>query len=140
MLAPGEAVDLLLRTGEVDDVDAAASSAAAEIAELCGNLPLYISICGGVILGYEGDVVWHTELVAMLKEDRVGVIDDGSGDFTVERLVDRSLDRIKDEVVSLVFMALGVCAEDVLIAMPVAQLICGADPRQGRPHAPPRSR
>ena len=92
MLAPGEAADLLLRTGEVDDVDAAASSAAAEIAELCGNLPLYISICGGVILGYEGDVVWHTELVAMLKEDRAGVIDDGSGDFTVERLVDRSLD------------------------------------------------
>jgi len=45
-MAPGEAVDLLLRTGEVEDVDTAASEAAAEIAELCGNLPLYISICG----------------------------------------------------------------------------------------------
>jgi hypothetical protein len=45
-MAPGEAVDLLLRTGEVEDVDTAASEAAAEIAELCGNLPLYLSICG----------------------------------------------------------------------------------------------
>ena len=46
LMAPGEAVDLLLRTGEVEDVDTAASEAAAEIAELCGNLPLYLSICG----------------------------------------------------------------------------------------------
>jgi hypothetical protein len=47
LMAPGEAVDLLLRTGEVKDVDdTAVSEAAAEIAELCGNLPLYLSICG----------------------------------------------------------------------------------------------
>ena len=46
LLSPSEAVDLLLRTGEVDDVDAAASAAAAEIAALCGNLPLLLAICG----------------------------------------------------------------------------------------------
>ena len=42
LLSPSEAVDLLLRTGEVDDADAGASAAAAEIAELCGYLPLYV--------------------------------------------------------------------------------------------------
>jgi hypothetical protein len=46
LLTPDEAADLLLRTGEIDDGDAVASAAAAEIAELCGYLPLYISICG----------------------------------------------------------------------------------------------
>ena len=46
LLTASEAVDLLLRTGEVDDADAGASAAAAEIAELCGFLPLYLGICG----------------------------------------------------------------------------------------------
>ena len=128
LLAPGEAVDLLLRTGEVEDVDTAVSEAAAEIAELCGNLPLYLSICGGIILAYDGDAVWKTELIAMLLADRVGVIDDGSGENTVERLVDNSLSMIKDESISLAFLALGVCPEDVLVVLPVAQLICGAEP------------
>jgi hypothetical protein len=129
LLAPGEAVDLLLRTGEVEEVDEAASEAAAEIAELCGNLPLYLSICGGIILGYDGDIVWQTELIAMLLADRVGVIDDGSGDNTVERLVDNSLSMVKDESISLAFMALGVCPEDVLVVLPVVQLICCAEPQ-----------
>ena len=46
LLSPNEAVTLLLRTGEVDDADAGALAAAAEIAELCGFLPLYLGICG----------------------------------------------------------------------------------------------
>ena len=98
-----------MRTGEVDDVDASASAAAAEIAELCGNLPLYLSICGGVLLGYDGDPVWKTELVAMLKDDRVGVIEEGAGDRTVQCLVDSSLRMLKDEAAASAFMALGVC-------------------------------
>ena len=48
LLSPGEAVELLLRAGEVDDADEAASAAAAEIAALCGFLPLYLGICGTV--------------------------------------------------------------------------------------------
>ena len=84
-------------------------------------------LLGGIILGYDGDIVWQTELIAMLLADRVGVIDDGSGDNTVERLVDNSLSMIKDESISLTFMALGVCPEDVLVVLPVAQLICGAE-------------
>jgi hypothetical protein len=127
VLGPGEAVDLLLRTGEVSDVDEAASEAAAEIAELCGNLPLYLTICGGIILAYEGDVVWQTELIVMLLADRVGVIDDGSG--SVKRLLGNSLSMIKDESISLAFLSLGVCPEDMLVVLPVAQLICGAEPQ-----------
>ena len=42
LLSPSESVELLLRTGEVADADAGASAAAAEIAELCGYLPLYV--------------------------------------------------------------------------------------------------
>ena len=127
LLAPGEAVDLLLGTAQIKDADAAASEAAAEIAVLCGNLPLYISICGGVIAGYENDPSWKTEVVGMLIEDRVGLIEDSTGDRTVERLVDSSLSTLKDAQTTLVFMALGVCPEDVLVELPVALLICGAD-------------
>ena len=38
---------------------------------------LFSSLSGGIILGYGGEPNWKTELVAMLKDDRVGVIDDG---------------------------------------------------------------
>jgi hypothetical protein len=80
-----------------------------------------------VIAGYEGESLWKTELAAMLQEDRVGVIEDSTGDRTVGRLVDSSLGMLKDAQASLVFMALGVAPEDVLIELAVAQLICGAD-------------
>jgi urease accessory protein UreF len=116
-----------LGTAQIKDADAAVSAAAEEIAVLCGNLPLFLTICGGVIAGYEGDPSWKTEVVGMLVEDRVGLIEDSTGDRTVERLVDSSLSMLKDEQTSLVFMALGVCPEDVLVELPVARLICGTD-------------
>jgi hypothetical protein len=127
LLAPGEAVELLLGTAQIKDADAAALAAAEEIAVLCGNLPLYLSICGGIIAGYEDDPSWKAEVVGMLVEDRVGLIEDTTGDRTVERLVDSSLSMLKDEQTSLAFMALGVCPEDALVELPVAQLICSAD-------------
>ena len=127
LLAPGEAADLLLRTGRVQDVNEAASAAAAEVAELCGNLPLYLSVCGGIILGYDGESDWQTELPGMLRSDRVGVIEEGMGDSsTVQCLVDSSLSMLKDEAAVSAFMALGVCPEDVLVKLPVAQLIVEA--------------
>ena len=46
LLAPGESVDLLLRTGNVTEPDEAAKTAAGKIAERCGNLPLLLSITG----------------------------------------------------------------------------------------------
>jgi hypothetical protein len=132
LLSPGESVDLLLRTAQVKDADEVAKAAALEISALCGNLPLYLCICGGVILGYNSEPDWQTELVAMLKDDRVGVIHDGSlirdggGDRTVELLLDTSLSMI-DEKAALAFIALGICPEDALVKLPVAHLICGAD-------------
>jgi hypothetical protein len=123
-LSPDEATDLLLRTGQVEDTSDAAITAATEIAVLCGHLPLYLSICGGVILGYEGSPDWQIELPGMLKEDRVGVVDDGTGDSMGERLVGSSLRMLKDKAALSAFMALGVVPEDVLVTLPAAQLIC----------------
>jgi hypothetical protein len=127
LLSPSESIDLLLRAGEIDNADEGAKAAGAQICELCGNLPLYLSICGGVILGYDDEPYWQTEVVEMLKDDRVALLDDGSGDNTVGRLVDRSLNMLKDGAVSAVFMALGVVPEDVLVKPAVVQLICAAD-------------
>jgi hypothetical protein len=127
LLTTDEAVDLLLRTGQIKNADDAATAAAAQIASLCGNLPLYLSICGGIILGYDGIDEWQTELVGMMEDDRTGVIDDSAGESMGERLVESSLNMLNNEAALSVFMALGVCPEDVLVAMPVVQLICGAD-------------
>ena len=79
------------------------------------------------MLGYEGDPTWMTELVEELERDRVAVIDDSTGDGTVERIVDASLSTLNRSA-SLVFMALGVVPEDVPVTIPVARIICGADP------------
>ena len=53
LMGADESVDLLLRAGQVEDADEAAREAAGTIAELCGYLPLYLSMCGGMILGYD---------------------------------------------------------------------------------------
>ena len=66
----------------------------------------------------------------MLRLDRVGLIDDatdGDGGGMVERVVDTSLDMLKDDSVVAVFKSLAVGPEDVLIPVPIAQLMCAAD-------------
>ena len=46
LMTTAESVDLLLRTAKLNDVaDDAAAAAAKTIAELCGYLPLFLSIC-----------------------------------------------------------------------------------------------
>ena len=128
LMAPGEAVDLLLRAGQIADADETCAAAAGKIAKLCGYLPLYLMICGGVILSYEGELEWQTELVEMLQFDRVEVLDEAVGDDTVGRLVDSSLNMLKDDTAAAIFKALAVLPEDVLVQLPVAQLICSTDP------------
>ena len=91
LLSPAESVDLLLRTGGIVDADDAAAGAARQITDLCGHLPLYVSIVGSVIQDYDGGDEWQTELLEMLRLDRVGLIDDatdGDGGGMVERVVD----------------------------------------------------
>ena len=129
LLTPTESVDLLLRTGGVDEPDDEAREAAARIVKLCGQLPLYVSICGGVIHDYEGATDWQTELVDMLQLDRVGLIDDiaGSDGDTGERIVDASLNMLQDDDAAALFQSLALCPEDVPVSVPAAQLICEAD-------------
>ena len=127
LMAPDEATDLLLRAGHVTDADEASTAAARQIAELCGFLPLYLMICGGVILSYDGEQQWQEELIEMLQSDRVGLIDDASSNGTVACLVDSSVKMLKDDVTAAVFAAFAVCPEDVLITLPVAQIICSSD-------------
>eukprot|EP00937_MAST-01D_sp_MAST-1D-sp2_P007255 g7255.t1 len=128
LMTHSESVDLLLRTGAVEDLtDAEANTAAAHIADLCGHLPLYLSICGGIIADFEGGAEWQAELVEMLKEDRVGVMDDAGDDDTAGRIVDASLSSLKNKDAEMLFQSLAVCPEDVLVPVPVAQLLCKAD-------------
>ena len=127
LMGTDESVDLLLRAGQVEGADEAACEAAGAIAELCGYLPLYLAMCGGMILGYDNEPEWQAELPGMLSEDRVGLLNDGSGGSMAERLVDSSLNALQDEQTSLIFRALGVCPEDVAVPLPAVHVICGAD-------------
>jgi hypothetical protein len=133
LLSPKESVDLLLRTGQVEEPDdEAANAAAGRIAALVGHLPLYISIVGGIVRDYDGSSDWQEEVEEMLNEDRLGVLEEGAGgddDDLVAKLVDSSLKMLKDKaglVAKDLFMAIGVCPEDVLIPPGVAQLIKSA--------------
>ena len=63
----------------------------------------------------------------MLNSDRIGVLEDGGGEGMAEHLVDSSLGTLKDEHTRLIFLALGICPEDVPIPLSCAQLICGAN-------------
>ena len=110
LLTPAEAVELLLLSGNVE-ADDAAREAASKIAELCSYLPLYVSICGGVICDYHGSSDWQTELVEMLKEDRLEVMG-AAEDNNVSNVVGTSLTMLKDDVAEAVFQMLSLCPED----------------------------
>ena len=62
----------------------------------------------------------------MLETDRVGVIDAGTGDNTVERLVETTMKTL-DEATTLIFYALGTVPEDAKVELHVAHIICGSD-------------
>ena len=124
LMSSDEAVDLVLRTGEVEDPTQDDVKAAEVIAIFCDRLPLYLGICGGMIVAYDGDQSWHTELVGMLRIDRVGVMNEE--DSAVESVVDSSLKMLKDAHAEALFMSLGLCPEDVPIPIAAVQLIFAA--------------
>eukprot|EP00937_MAST-01D_sp_MAST-1D-sp2_P004134 g4134.t1 len=124
LLSSDEAMDLLLRTGGIEPSDAACA-AASRVAALCGNLPLFVGICGGIIADYEGDPAWQAELIDMLEKDRlnaVGAEDEG----TVNRIVGTSLAMLKDATAETMFQMLGLCPEDARIPMEAVALIWSA--------------
>jgi hypothetical protein len=124
LMSSDEAVDLVLRTGEVEDPTQDDVKAAEVIAIFCDRLPLYLGICGGMIVAYDGDQSWHTELVGMLRIDRVGLMNEE--DSAVESVVESSLKMLKDAHAEALFMSLGLCPEDVPIPIAAVQLIFAA--------------
>jgi hypothetical protein len=124
LMSSEEAVDLVLRTGEVEDPTQDDVKAAEVISIFCDRLPLYLGICGSMIVAYDGDQSWHTELVDMLRIDRVGVMNEE--DSAVESVVESSLKMLKDDHAEALFMSLGFCPEDVPIPIAAVQLIFAA--------------
>eukprot|EP00937_MAST-01D_sp_MAST-1D-sp2_P004093 g4093.t1 len=124
LLTRGEAVDLLLNTGGAESTDNA-RAAAEHVAELCGDLPLFIGICGGIIANYDGATEWQAELIEMLQEDRLMVMGtlEGEEGETVQRIVGTSLAMLKNETAKSVFQLLSLCPEDVPIPMEAVSLI-----------------
>jgi len=124
LMSSEEAVDLVLRTGGVEHPTQDDANAAEVISLFCDRLPLYLGICGGMIVAYDGDQSWHTELVDMLRIDRVGVMNEE--DSAVESVVESSLKMLKDQHAEALFMCLGLCPEDVPIPIAAVQLIYAA--------------
>ena len=65
-----------------------------------------------MIAHYQNDDSWQTELLEELQRDRIGMIEDQTGDSTVGMLVDTSL-RMVDGFVAQTLMAMGTVPEDV---------------------------
>ena len=124
LMSSAEAIDLVLRTGGIDDPSEDDVKAAEAISIFCDRLPLYLGICGGMIAAYDGDQAWHTELVGMLRIDRIGVMNEE--DSAVESVVESSLKMLKDHHAETLFMSLGLCPEDVPIPIAAVQLIYAA--------------
>ena len=98
-----------------------------------------------MIAHYQGSDEWETELLQELEKDRIGLIEDQTGDSTVAMVVDaRSVRwgetkhaqavisvvsslRMVDEFSSRTLIALGCCPEDTWIRHEVCMLICAAD-------------
>eukprot|EP00937_MAST-01D_sp_MAST-1D-sp2_P003250 g3250.t1 len=125
LLSSEEAIDLLLRTGGVESEDETARKAAEQVTDLCGNLPLLIGICGGIIRNYDGSPEWQADLIEMLREDRLEVMgaDDDYSDETVTRVIGTSLVMLKDDLTESALRVLSLCPEDVPIPMDAVQLI-----------------
>ena len=134
LLTPGEAVDLLHRTAEirVTDDDDAAWAALSKLAELCGFLPLFVRICGGMLGDYGGSSDWQTELVEALEEDRLGTMEEDADGIT-ERVVGTSVSTLDDTATKL-FDVLGLCTEDVPVPFAALQVLWASTrPADGSP-------
>ena len=110
------AIELMLKTGEIEEVTPAARATALQAVELCGRLPLCLAIAGAMILEHADD--WETWLVPALREshgaelrERSASVGDGANEGSVEeRVLRASLRSIKVEERVGVTALFDVCA------------------------------
>ena len=131
------AIELMLKTGEIEEVAPAARAAALQAVELCGRLPLCLAIAGAMILEHADD--WETWLVPALRDshgaelrERSANAGDGAeeGSSSVEeRVLRASLRSIKVEErvgVTALFDICACFAEDATIPAAVFDALAPA--------------
>ena len=129
------AIDLMLKTGEIEEVAPAARATALQAVELCGRLPLCLAIAGAMILEHADD--WETWLVPALRDshgaelrERSASVGDGADEGSVEeRVLRASLRSIKVEErvgVTALFDVCACFAEDATVPAAVFDALAPA--------------
>ena len=129
------AIELMLKTGEIEEVTPAARATALQAVELCGRLPLCLAIAGAMILEHADD--WETWLVPALREshgaelrERSASVGDGANEGSVEeRVLRASLRSIKVEErvgVTALFDVCACFAEDATVPAAVFDALAPA--------------
>eukprot|EP00947_MAST-08B_sp_MAST-8B-sp1_P001950 g1950.t1 len=133
LLTQDDAVALLLEVGEAELADNKRrkppwSKLEYQAAELCGNLPLLLSIAGGMLEQHGGTV--DEGFISLLSEDNCEVLREGEyGDLMVsleDRLIHNSLKQYKGrdkEKVEGLFRFFAVFPEDVAIPEGVLEVL-----------------
>ena len=128
LMSQPEALAVLLRAGGADAATLATPPEAAfEAIELCGRLPLTLAIAGSMIR--ELGTAWRTELVPLLRDDRVwqeDCIDATDGRSVEERVVDvclRMVDEKSAAGVGALFVVYAVFQEDAIVPAAVVDAL-----------------
>ena len=70
------AVEMVTQVAGLEDPDTESKAVLRDVAKLCGQIPLLLSIVGMTIEEYAGDAAWKNEVVESLRADRVGAFVD----------------------------------------------------------------
>ena len=131
VLSAQASLELLLRAGGYESALAAPPAAAVRAVELCGRLPLALSIAGGIVA--ELGTTWQSQLVPLL-QDELG----GEAQSVEERVVTASLRVVPSALrtgVEELFTVFAIFAEDAVVPDTaidaIAPLIRGSASRSG---------
>ena len=106
------------------------------ITNLCGRLPLAISVVAGLIKTFEFQDGWAAAVLEMLQEDRRGAMHVEAGNLsTSEIVVARSLKSLGNANATQLFTLLSVCPEDASIPIEVAALIWSTQVAEAQKHS-----
>ena len=111
VLSAQASLELLLRAGGCESALAAPPAAAVRAVELCGRLPLALSIAGGIVA--ELGTTWQSQLVPLL-QDELG----GEAQSVEERVVTASLRVVPSALrtgVEELFTVFAIFAEDAVV-------------------------